>query len=48
MPAEAMSDVAMPAAAARRASSLNGEKLLSLDTDSADGARMMRSHGSFP
>ncbi len=48
MPAEAMSGAAMLAAATRTASSLNGEKLLSLDTDSADGARMMRSHGSFP
>ena len=43
----------MPAAAAaamctvRSLSSLSGEKLLSLDTDSADGARMMRCHGSL-
>ncbi len=43
MPAAAAS-----AAAMRTASSLNGEKPLSLDTDSADGARMMRSHGSLP
>ncbi len=42
----------MPAAAAAvatmcMASSLSGEKLLSLDTDSVDGSRMMRSHGSL-
>ena len=43
----------MPAAAVtaawmrtvRSLSSLSGEKPLTLDTDSADGSRMMRSHG---